>query len=92
MRTRTLSPQSGALTPLEKSRETEEAVAETDQASGAEHQAHQGLHKELHAHGIKTFQRKYRVNLAELAREYTERWLDTAGGKAWQAQQEETAK
>lgn len=33
------------------------------------------LHHELHQHGIETFQAKYRVDLAQLAIEHTERWL-----------------
>jgi hypothetical protein len=32
------------------------------------------------------FEAKYGVNLTELARQYTERWLATSDGQAWQAE------
>lgn len=37
------------------------------------------LHDELHAHGIKTFQRKYGVDPAKLAAEYGGRWRQEQG-------------
>ncbi len=39
-----------------------------------------GLHKEGHNQGWKTFERKYRVNLRLLAVGYWVRWLDTQSG------------
>jgi len=47
------------------------------------------LHEEQHRIGIKSFQAKYGVDLAELAREHTERWLQTESGAAWLAQHPE---
>jgi len=47
------------------------------------------LHEEQHRIGIKSFQAKYGVDLAELAREHTERWLQTELGAAWLAQHPE---
>jgi hypothetical protein len=41
------------------------------------------LHHELHQRGIKTFAKKYGVDLAELARQQTEQWLATPEGQAW---------
>ena len=46
---------------------------------------HGYLHAEQHLIGIKSFEKKYGVDLLGLAHVYTERWLETDEGQAWAA-------
>lgn len=41
------------------------------------------LHEESHRIGVKSFAKKYGVNLEALAAEQTRQWLDTSAGRAW---------